>query len=174
MNTIITHGLQTGNSDQAAPKTSLLVLGVGNILLTDDGVGPKAAEALQARFPEDAGIAFLDGGTLSFTLADTIADHDGLIVIDACELVAEPGTIRLFEGAEMDAHMLGGRRSVHEVALSDLLDMVRLRGALPERRALVGIQPLELSWGLELSAPVAAGFASLCAEVEALIGRWRP
>lgn len=173
MNEVGTPGFHVGNPVVMVGAKPLLVLGVGNTLLTDDGLGPKVADRLKSTHPDDENISFVDGGTLSFTLAGQIEKHDGLIVVDACELGAEPGTIRVFEGPDMDVHMRSGKRSVHEVALADMLDIARLRECLPGRRALVGVQPSSLDWGLELSQPVAAVFNEACAEVEILITRWR-
>lgn len=174
MNEMITPGFQSENPRVAAKVKSLLVLGVGNTLLSDDGVGPKVIETLQCRDSSGGQVEYIDGGTLSFTLLDTIERHDRLIVVDACELGRDAGAIAVFKGADMDVHMRSGRRSVHEVALADLLDMARLRGCLPQRRALVGVQPDDLGWGFELSAPLAGMFDELCHQVEQLIMEWRP
>ncbi len=173
MNEVITPGFQKGNPEANTKAESLLVLGVGNTLLTDDGVGPKVVEKLKLSNSNDKTIEYLDGGTLSFTLLADIERHDALIVVDACELNADPGTIRVFEGPEMDKHMRSGKRSVHEVALADLLDIARLHECLPDHRALVGMQPDDLTWGLELSEPVAKSFEDVCIRVEELIGGWR-
>ena len=76
----------------------ILVLGIGNTLLTDEGAGIVAMRELEARFGAREDMEFLDGGTLSFTLAVPISACAALLVIDAAELGAAPGTVRSFEG----------------------------------------------------------------------------
>ncbi len=114
-----------------------LVLGIGNTLLTDEGVGIVAMRELEARFGAREDMEFLDGGTLSFTLAVPISECDALLVIDAAELGAAPGSVRSFEGAEMDRFLGANRKSsVHEVGLLDLMSISQLSGHWPEQRAL--------------------------------------
>ena len=92
---------------------------------------------------------------MSFLLLPRIEDCDALLVLDAAHLDAAPGDIRCLEGAAMDEFLRTARCSVHEVGVRDLLDVARLTGHLPERRAFVGVQPLEIGWGDALSDPVA-------------------
>lgn len=151
-----------------------LVLGIGNTLLGDEGVGVHAVRALADRLAGDDRVCCLDGGTLSFTLAGPIETHDALIVIDAARLDAAPGAVRVFEGAELDAFLgAAGRRSVHEVGLIDLIAIARLAGRLPVRRALVGVQPDHVGWAEDLTDPVAQSLPRVQAEVLGLIERWR-
>src|SRR3990172_6228397 len=98
-----------------------VVLGIGNTLLGDEGAGVHALRALEARAVDLPDVEYLDGGTLSFTLAAAIEEADRLIVLDAAQLNAVPGTVQLFEDDAMD-RFLGSRRkaSVHEVGLIDL------------------------------------------------------
>jgi hydrogenase maturation protease len=153
----------------------ILVLGIGNTLLTDEGAGVHVVRTLQsrppARFPK---VEFLDGGTLSFTLAVPIQEADALIVVDAAQLGAAPGTTRVFEGAEMDRFVLGARKSsAHEVGLADLMTIASLNDHWPVRRALVAIQPAKLDWGEEPTPAVADGVREASRQIETLIGAWR-
>lgn len=150
-----------------------LILGIGNILLTDEGVGVHVVRYLQEHHSDASGVTFLDGGTLSFTLAEPIAEHDNLIVVDAAQLGEPPGTIRCFEGAEMDRYLTGNRASVHEVGLIDLFDISRLSGTFPQQRALIGVQPKSLDWGEAPSAEVAPAIAEVAAMALAVAERWR-
>lgn len=153
--------------------TTTLVLGIGNTLLSDEGIGVHVIQYLQQRYPPPPGITYLDGGTLSFTLAGAIQDAARLIVVDAAELKAAPGTVRVLTDAHMDHFLGSGRRSVHEVGLVDLLNIARLTDTLPARRALVGIQPQELGWGEAPSGPVAAAIPVAAGRVLQLIRTWR-
>lgn len=152
--------------------SSILILGIGNRLLSDEGVGMHMLQYLAAHYPSLAGVELLDGGTLSFTLAGYLARTRALIVLDAAQLGAPPGTVRLFEGAAMDAFLRGKRDSVHEVGLADLLDMARLTGELPERRCLIGIQPRALEWGEQPTPEVAAALPIGAAQVVEIVRRW--
>jgi len=97
-----------------------LVLGIGNTLLTDEGVGIHVLDRLATEaLPEN--VSLLDGGTLSFTLAGPIEEAEALVVVDAANLKSAPGTLQVFEGEAMDAFLMGNRKSsVHEVGLTDL------------------------------------------------------
>jgi hydrogenase maturation protease len=121
----------------------------------------------------DDDVEFVDGGTLSFTLAQTIEDTDRLIVVDAADLGSAPGTVRVFEGVAMDDFLGGSRkRSVHEVGLIDLMAIALLADRLPARRALVAIQPALVDWSEEPSPPVALAIPGACAATRELIARW--
>lgn len=150
-----------------------LILGIGNTLLSDEGVGVHVIRHLAAEQPEEPDVTFLDGGTLSFTLAGDIADHDFLIVVDAARLDAPPGTVRCFEDQQMDRYLGRAQMSVHEVGLSDLMDMARLSDTLPRRRALVGIQPEILDLGDRPSPAVEPAVREAAQLVLDLVRRWR-
>jgi hydrogenase maturation protease len=152
----------------------VLVLGIGNTLLGDEGVGVRVIGRLRDRPTDLIDVDLVDGGTLSFSLAGEIEDADALVVIDASNLGAPPGSFRLMEGTAMDEFLHTHRhRSVHEVGLMDLLDMARATGSLPARRALVAIQPESFDWSEALSEPVARAVAPACDAVVELIERWR-
>jgi hydrogenase maturation protease len=153
-------------------KNGTLVLGVGNTLLTDEGAGVRVVELLAAKNPQAAGITWLDGGTLSFTLATDVEDAERLIVVDATELRAAPGTVQVFVDEDMD-RMLGGHgRSIHEVGLMDLMNIARLTGRLPVRRALVGIQPAVVDWGSDPTPAVGVAIPEAARQVARLVKEW--
>lgn len=151
-----------------------LVLGIGNTLLSDEGVGVHAIQYLQQHHADVPGTEYIDGGTLSFTLAGLIEQARNLIVIDATQLHARPGTVRTYVGDEMDAFLNRNRKSsVHEVSLMDLLSIAALAEQLPPQRALVGIQPQIIDWGESPSAHVQAAIPHACAQVLGLIKAWQ-
>jgi len=150
----------------------VVVLGIGNSLLADDGVGVHAIRCLREAVPGDD-IEWLDAGTLNFSLLQYLDNARALIVIDAAELHAPPGTVRVFQGAEMDQAVGAGQHSsVHEAGLADLMTMARFKGCLPEHRALISVQPQRIDWGDELSPPVAAALSSICEQARLLALRW--
>jgi hydrogenase maturation protease len=152
----------------------LLVLAIGNLLMTDEGAGIHVLNYLIEHNDEDPGIEYMDGGTLSFSIAAHIENAGQLIVIDAAELHAEPGTVQVFTGDDMIAQLGSCKLSVHEVGLIDLMDMVRLNDRMPGQHALVGIQPLTIAdWSDQPSDAVAAAIPLAAAEVNRLITEWR-
>ena len=150
-----------------------LILGIGNTLLSDEGVGVHVVRYLEQHHPNSPAVSFLDGGTLSFTLAEPIAEHDNLIVVDAARLGQPPGTVRCLEGAAMDRYLTGNRASVHEVGLMDLFDISRLSGTFPAHRALIGVEPAVLDWGEHPSAAVASAIPRAAQMALELAVRWR-
>lgn len=150
-----------------------LILGIGNTLLTDEGIGVHVLDHLQHCHPHLPNVTCLDGGTLSFSLAADIQDHDQLIVIDAAQLGLKAGTVRCMEQGDMDRFLGSTRRSVHEVGLLDLMDIARLTESLPEKRALVGIQPAVMDWGESPTAAVQAAIPKAVELALELLARWQ-
>ena len=153
---------------------TILVLGLGNTLLTDEAVGVRVLEHL-AGLPdaETQGLRLLDGGTMGLTLLVDMEDADAMIIIDSAYLETVPGTVEVFEGAEMDHFLRTRSRNAHDIGLDDLMDALRLREAVPERRALIGVQPQDLSVGEALTEPVAASVPMAADAVMALVKRWK-
>jgi hydrogenase maturation protease len=161
------------SAERAPDADSILVLGIGNVLLADEGAGVHAMRQLE-RDGRWSGVRFADGGTLSFTLAGLIESTPALIVLDAAEMSGQPGSVAVFEGEGMDAFLGSERkRSVHEVGLLDLMALAALGGRLPEKRALIGIQPQTIDWSESPSEPVARAIPEACARARELIERWR-
>ena len=151
-----------------------LVLGIGNTLLTDEGIGIHVLQALELELANWPDVTLLDGGTLSFTLAGPIEDADALIVVDAANIKTKPGEWALLKGEEMDAFLMGNRKStVHEVGLTDLRAIAMLAGHWPQKRAMLAIRPDVVDWG-ELPTPaVAAAIPPACAAIRGLIREWQ-
>jgi hydrogenase maturation protease len=138
---------------ESAPHT--LVLGIGNILLRDEGVGVRLVEQLQQRYDVPERVQILDGGTMGLDLMATIEGVGQLLVIDAVQANLAPGEhICLYDDAIPT--FLGRGMSPHQIGLSDILSVARLRDMLPRRVALLGVQPALVETGLELSPTIAA------------------
>ncbi|MBI5462728.1 MAG: HyaD/HybD family hydrogenase maturation endopeptidase [Gammaproteobacteria bacterium] len=153
---------------------SVLVLGLGNTLLCDEGAGVHVIRYLQEHHSDIPDVEYLDGGTLSFALAGPIEDVDGLIVIDAAELGAEAGAIRCFQNQAMDTFVGSNRkRSVHEVSLLDLLAVAYLSDRLPARRALIGIQPHTVDWSDRPTEKIAEAIPQAGRQVLDILQEWR-
>lgn len=137
----------------------VLVLGIGNVLLRDEGVGVVVArriEAIRARgdpaVPPETRV--VDGGTLGLDLLPMIAEADQVVMIDAVDLGREPGALAVLRDEHVQA-ALSGHVSPHQVGVGDLVAAARLMGQVPPRLTIVGIQPGEIGIGLDLSEPVA-------------------
>ena len=150
-----------------------LVLGIGNVLMSDEGVGVQVVRHLQQSHPDRSDATFLDGGTLSFSLAGELAEHDWLIVVDAAFTGKPPGSLSCYEGEAMRRYLQGNRQSVHEVGLADLLDISRLSGDYPEHIALLGIEPENLDWGERLSERVARAVPEASRRILEMLANWQ-
>ena len=137
-----------------------LVLGIGNILLRDEGVGVVVARRIEAaRAAGDAVVPWncrvVDGGTLGLDLLPMIGDVNQVVMVDAVNLGQAPGTVTVLRDETVQA-VLSGHVSPHQIGVGDLVAAARLMGTLPARLTLVGIQPGEIAIGLELTESVAA------------------
>jgi hydrogenase maturation protease len=152
----------------------VLVLGLGNTLLADDGVGVHVVRRLAGDHATPACLQPLDGGTLGFRLMDVLTRSDAVIVVDAAQLGAAAGTLRLMESEALTGHVTrGGRTSAHEAGLIDLLTLARLDGWTPAHLALLCIQPRRVDWGEELSEPVARALPGACRAVVQTVLAWQ-
>jgi hydrogenase maturation protease len=151
---------------------SMAIVGIGNNLLTDDGAGIHVLEHIAGDNPDDD-LACIDGGTVGLALLDRLSDLQGLVALDAMILGKAPGSVTVLEGEAMDIHLRNQRGSVHEVGLSDLMDALRLRGELPEHRALIGIEPADMDWGTEPTTAVASAVPKAAALAQRLVRQWR-
>ena len=150
----------------------IIVLGIGNTLLADEGVGVRALACVrEGRLDPD--LVLVDGGTLGLALLGCVEGADGLIVIDAARLDLAPGSVRCYCDAAIDALLSSRIRTVHELGLKDLLDMARLSGTLPPRRALITVEPACIDWETALSPVVEAALGEVSAMVNETVARWK-
>jgi hydrogenase maturation protease len=153
-------------------QNETLILGIGNTLLSDEGAGIHALNLFQSEYADIPNLSFVDGGTLSFTLAGWIEDCDSLVVFDAAELLLPPGAVRTFAGEAMDEFLGAAKRSAHEVGLMDLMDIARITDHLPGNRALIGIQPEIMDWGMQPTQAVHRALPIAVNEAVKLIETW--
>lgn len=149
----------------------VLVLGIGNILFQDEGAGVHLLEYLQKKFPQWP-VEWMDGGTLSFDLLASITRSRYFIALDAANLDQPAGTIQCLINEQMDQYLKLPGKSVHEVSLSDLMDMSRLTDALPVYRALIGIQPQSMAMGESMTPAVIKAMPEVARELQALLQQW--
>lgn len=151
-----------------------VVLGLGNTLMGDDAAGILTLHALASHWDQTRNpVEFVDGGTLSFTLAEIIQEADRLIVIDAAQLNEQPGSVQVFHDTDMDIFVSTGQcGSVHEVSLSELMDIARLTDSVPAQRALVGIQPGFLGVAHEPTEAVSKAISIAVDRADEILKRW--
>jgi hydrogenase maturation protease len=135
-------------------RRPILVLGIGNILLRDEGVGVRVIERMQEiPLPDD--VELVDGGTAGADLLDVLAERRKVIVIDAVQADCEPGTVLRFTADDL-VRPDGVGMSLHELGLGEALAMTGQLGCAPEDVVVFGIKPEDIGCGLELSEEIAA------------------
>ncbi len=127
------------------------ILGVGNLLLADEGFGIHFIERLQNEYIFPPNVELLDGGTAGIMLAPFMETRDILFVIDVVNLKDEPGTIHLYSDQDIRAGNIQTKMSPHQVGLLEILDLCRLRGHAPKRVEMITVVPGDLSTSIKLS-----------------------
>jgi hydrogenase maturation protease len=133
-----------------------LVLGIGNLLIGDEGVGCRTVEELNKRFqlPED--VECIDGGTAGFELLPFFDDKDQVILVDALRNEMDPGTVMMVEDEYVPKAFLNSI-TPHQLGISDVLAAAQLEDNLPGKLILFGIEPKQLEVGIKLSTEVETG-----------------
>ncbi len=132
----------------------ILVLGIGNLILQDEGVGIQAIQQLEAQFEIPPEIEVLDGGTSGMELLTPISDAEQIIIVDAVTTGRSAGTIVRLDNEDIPT-FFRTKVSPHQVGLADVLAAATLTGSMPRKLVLFGVEPLQIDLGMELSEPVA-------------------
>lgn len=144
---------------------TILVLGVGNILLSDEAIGVRIAGALAARYHLPDNVDVLDGGTAGMELLEAMANRRHLIIVDA--IVSRnysPGTIMTLRDDEVPV-LLTNKVSPHQLGLADVLSALRFTGEFPRKLTLIGVIPASLEPHIGLTPLVAASLEPALARV---------
>jgi hydrogenase maturation protease len=144
--------------DSGQSFLSVLVLGIGNLLLSDEGVGVKAVEELENRYDCSDAVEIVDGGTSGSELLPYFDDRSHILIIDAVKTGNQPGTIVRIENPPA---FFQKKISPHQIGLADVLGLAAITDNLPRNITLFGIEPKELSTGLDLSTEVARNLSRL-------------
>jgi hydrogenase maturation protease len=156
--------------ENMAAERTLLVLGLGNVLCGDDGLGVAAIEELARRYRLPPDVTVLDGGTLGLDLLGALGEARAAVLVDAVAAPdCAPGTPVRLEGDDAEL-AVGERLSPHQIGVADLLAAARLIGCHPETLVLVGLVPASTELGIGCSPPVAAALPALVARVAAECG----
>ena len=151
--------------------TRVLILGIGNLIMGDDGAGVCVVHKLQRVHSLPSGVAVMDGGTLGLDLLPALEGVSHLILVDAVATGSRPGTLVKLVGEEIPL-ALETRLSPHQMGLKDLLAVARLMGQEPAEMVLIGVQPGSIEMGTELTPAVAERVDDMLAAIMAQLAQW--
>ena len=150
---------------------NIAVFGIGNLLLSDDGVGVHVLHRLIKEYEFPDHVEFIDGGTKGLDLLPLFENRDKVLIIDAANFKKEPGTIDIVEGDKIPA-FLSTKLSVHQIGLPDTLFAAKLMEITPPEMCLIGIQPKSMDTATELSEVVSSQMDSLIEKVLQKLEAW--
>lgn len=150
---------------------AVLVLGLGNALMSDDALGGWVVAELLRRYRFPGEVTVLDGGTLGLDLLPRLEGVERLLIVDALEMGAPPGSVFRLTGEEVP-RAFASKLSVHQMGVQDLLAVCELQGHLPGELVAWGVQPGSLELALELTPPVGAAIERVVAGVVAELANW--
>lgn len=149
----------------------IAVLGIGNLLLSDDGVGVHVIKKLQEEYEFPDSVELIDGGTKGLDLLPLFEGKDKILIVDAANFRKEPGTIDTVEGDKIPA-FLSSKLSVHQIGLPDTLFAAKLMDITPAEMSLIGIQPKSMETGIELSEEIKDRMEQLINKVLEKLNEW--
>lgn len=154
----------------------LTVLGIGNPILADDGIGLAILEQVQKAGPPpgrygDTELCYVDGGISGIEILPDIQDADQLLILDAVAGPGKPGQVEVFEGEQIP-YLLQAKLSPHQVGLLDLLAMARLLGQEPEKIAVVGVIADYVGVKVGLSSAVVESIPQATSVALDLLQKW--
>jgi hydrogenase maturation protease len=154
----------------SVPK-KIVVLALGNLIRSDDAVGLVALRLLEEDPRLPLHVCLVEGGTKGLELVSYVCDASCLLVLDAVDVGATPGTVLRVAGE--DLRSLPGNGNVHGLALADILSALGMMGHQPQEIVLLGVQPLITELGTVLSTPVQQALPTLIEAAMAELCRWR-
>jgi hydrogenase maturation protease len=150
--------------DTEAKKIGVLILGLGNVLLGDDGLGAAAIARLEQNYRVPAGVRLEDGGTLGLSLLGLIAESEHVILVDAIRADSPAGTLIRLEGADV-SDAVRDRLSPHQIGVADLLEAARLIESYPATVTLLGLVPDSIDLAVARSGAVTDRLDELVAAI---------
>ncbi len=154
-------------------QSDILVLGIGNLLWADEGLGVRALEALQRQFRFGPCVRLLDGGTQGLYLLPYVEQSRCLLILDAVDFGLPAGTLHELEDEAVPAFLGAKKMSLHQTGFQEVLTLARLKGWTPEHLVLLGVQPLTLEdYGGSLSDLIKAQIPTLVARALARVQAW--
>ncbi len=161
-------GRESQMTNEANVARRAVLLGVGNILLTDEGVGVRLVEQLERDYRLAPGLTVLDGGTAAMELLEDLEDLDLLVIADCVRVGQPPASVVVLKDAAVPS-FFRARLSPHQVGLSDVLATLEITERAPHHVVVVGVQPVDVSLGLEQSEAVRAVMPEALAAIRAAL-----
>ncbi|MCB1890290.1 MAG: hydrogenase maturation protease [Rhodocyclaceae bacterium] len=158
-------------SNETNPSRRAVLLGVGNILLTDEGVGVRLVEQLERDCRLAPGLVVLDGGTAAMELLEDLEDLDLLVIADCVRVGQPPASVVVLKDDAVPS-FFRARLSPHQVGLSDVLATLEITERAPNHVVVVGVQPVDVSLGLEQSEAVRAVMPEALAAIHAALAEY--
>ena len=136
---------------------STLLLGLGNVLMKDERLGVHVVTTIKERYNCPPELEIIDGGTLGLELLPLFEQFDRVVIVDAVNFGREPGYIGVLEDDQIPA-VIFSKLSVHQIGLADLISVAKLKGVMPSKICVIGMQPssVDFTLGLEMSDVVNA------------------
>ncbi len=150
---------------------NIAVFGIGNVLLSDDGVGVHAVNKLKSEYDFPESVELIDGGTKGLDLLPLFENRDKVLIIDAANFKKEPGTIDIVEGDRIPS-FLSSKLSVHQIGLPDMLFAAKLMEIMPSEICLIGIQPMSMETAYEMSDVISKRIEALIDKVLEKLKEW--
>lgn len=153
-------------------RNQITILGIGNTLYTDEGLGVHALAALEEKYSTDQQVQLIDGSTDGMSLLGPVEDTDYLIVIDAINAGKEGGHIIELHGDDIPAYY-GIKMSIHQLGFQEVLLASKLRERYPKNIVMIGMQPTSLELGIGLSETNEAQLTEMFKLVEQQVNKWK-
>lgn len=148
-----------------------LVLGLGNTLNKDEGLGVHAVKALELQLGEIEGLEYVDGGVLGLNLLPWVEESNHLLILDAINARKEPGTVIEMTGDQIPMYT-GIKMSDHQITFQEVLGLAKFREKLPQNLHLIGAQPVDLAVGLDLSPQIASIIPEIVRRAKNRLSDW--
>jgi hydrogenase maturation protease len=147
------------------------VIGIGNVLNRDDGIGVMLINYIQANYEFENSVSLVDGGTCGSALANDLAGADWAIILDAVEVKGRPGEVRVYSEEEFINSSSAVKMTPHQINFLDLIQQLRLEGTSPQRVSLIGIIPATTATGTVISSQVSKSLPRAVANLLRLLDK---
>jgi hydrogenase maturation protease len=154
------------------PK-DIAVLGLGNLLMADEGVGIEVVSRLLRRSDEFPDVEFIDAGTAGFGLLHKLSGRRRAIIVDCCRMASPPGTIAMFTPDDVNSIKMLSHFSVHEADILQVIDLARRISDCPENIIIFGIEPQTIELRTSLSGLLAERLDDYAEQIVTQLTRWR-
>jgi len=148
------------------------VIGLGNILMRDEGIGIHALDTMRKRYCFSGDVELIEGGTPGLDLLSELEDREKVLILDAAHFGKEPGFVGMLEDEDIPS-FLTDKPSAHDIGLADLLFAARLKDIIPDKLVFIGIEPEAVEVGLDVTDSARYGLEKVVSASIDLLRRWR-